>query len=77
MKRGKTGVLFIVLIVGMIWYVAQTVEAFQNQSGEEEGNEGKEGLASQRCGIGLPPCRRGRGWEGIRCVNGYCKSDRM
>jgi len=24
-----------------------------------------------RCGVGLPPCSRG-----LRCINGYCRSDK-
>jgi hypothetical protein len=39
----------------------------------------KEGQGPQRCGIDLPPClpRNGSvGWEGVRCMNGWCRSDR-
>jgi len=47
-------------------------------------------LGPQRCGVGLPSCRstrlpqgdkegeEGRGQEeGIRCINGWCQSDRI
>ena len=68
-RKIGTGVLFIVLLSGMIGYVIQTTEAFQAVKSQEQD------IGVSRCGVGLPPCRQDRSWEGVRCMNGYCKRD--
>ena len=57
--RVLSGTVFIVLVFGMILYLAMnpTVsEAFVDPG---------------RCGVDLPSCSG----KNIRCMNGYCKSD--
>lgn len=57
--RQLSGMLFIVLIIGMVMYLITTPLA-------------SEGFVDPgRCGVDLPSCSG----KHIRCINGYCKLD--
>lgn len=71
MKRTSMGILFIVLIMTMIGYVIQTTEGFVSTSSSEVMID--QPFQNYRCGVNLPPCKG----KGVRCMNGYCKSDRI
>ena len=57
--RHLAGMLFIILVMGMIMYLVITSIASENF------------IDIGRCGVDLPSCLG----ERVRCMNGYCKSD--
>lgn len=57
--RHSAGLVFLVILLGMVLYVVLSSTAFV------------EGFTGQRCGVDLPSCQG----ERVRCINGYCKSD--
>lgn len=70
-KRTSLGILFIVLLSTMIAYVVQTTEGFISKPPSEVIIESE--FETHRCGIGLPSCKG----KGVRCINGYCRLDRI
>lgn len=75
LKRG-TGILIIVLFAVIMGYLIQVTGIFERIQNQEKEKTG-ERIDTSRCGIGLSPCRKERGWEGVRCINGYCKKDNI
>jgi hypothetical protein len=67
LRRSTAGIVFLVLLASMVGYIVQTTEGFTASL--------PDGRGPQRCGVGLPPCLPQRGWEGVRCMNGWCRSD--
>jgi len=72
LRRSNAAILFLVLLATMVGYIIQTTEGFAPSPAFLS----PEGQGPQRCGIGLPPCLSQRGWEGVRCMNGWCRSDK-
>lgn len=70
MKRTSIGIFFIVLLAGMIGYIVQITEAFEAYPSVDIQNNTSH---VHRCGIGLRPCKG----KGLRCINGYCRLDRI
>jgi hypothetical protein len=68
------GILIIVLLAFVIGSVIRTTETFYRNIREMEKQEG---LGSQRCGVGLPPCHPFRERDRVRCINGWCRSDQI
>jgi hypothetical protein len=60
--RHSAGILFILLIIGMIIYLVILPDISEGFARFESG---------ERCGVDLPSCSG----DHIRCINGYCKSD--
>ena len=62
--KHRAGALFILLVIVIVIYLITpfTLEGF---------NENADERAGRRCGVGLPRCQ-----GELRCINGFCASDR-
>jgi len=61
--RQFAGTIFIVMVIAMAAYVIEQVTSANHEDFIDAG----------RCGVDLPSCVG----ERVRCINGYCKSDRL
>ena len=66
--RQLFGFLFVLISIGMIWYLYKSPKA-------SDGFLTDGFVDAGRCGVDLPSCSPGNDNPRVRCMNGYCKSD--
>jgi hypothetical protein len=59
------GFLFVLISIGMIWFLYTSPKASDMDGFVDAG----------RCGVDLPSCSPRNDNPRVRCMNGYCKSD--
>jgi len=69
--RQLAGTIFIVTVIAMAAYVIERVTATDAEIHAAINTEAF--VDAGRCGVDLPSCVG----ERVRCINGYCKSDRL